>query len=46
MSDTTPPDSADEAAALEAQPNAFPPTERPTRPETMRPSVRDFNRAK
>src|SRR5690348_7376995 len=24
---------------------AFPPTERPTRPETVRPSVRDFNRA-
>jgi hypothetical protein len=42
---TVPPDPADEAAALAAEPNAFPPTERPTRPETIRPSVRDFNRA-
>jgi hypothetical protein len=45
MSDTMPPDSADEAAALAAEPNAFPRTERRTRPETLRPSVRDFNRA-
>lgn len=42
---TVPPDPADEAAALAAEPNAFPATERPTRPETIRPSVRDFNRA-
>lgn len=44
---TVPPDPADEAAALAAEPNAFPPTERPTRPETVRPlsTAREFARA-
>lgn len=38
--ETRPPSASDEAVALAAQPNAFPPTERPTRPETLLPVAR------